>query len=567
MIKRVFLVLLTLALLFGTASCSGEQGKTPEESLGGGDKAANSILAEEISSYKIIYAADTTKNQTVKALRELKDLIKTRYNVTVELTDDIDIKPADATATEILVGSTNRPASQAAFADIKKVDQYAISMDADALLIVGGSDEAIAKAVKHLIDAISALSAEDAYFFKESMLYTHKSEYPIEKIMIGDREISDYTIVYKNNTLCKQMAEQLQKSILDRAGYSLQTMVDTKAKTATSVDRKLIIGETLFGIPEGYQEGNGYFVGEKQGDVYLYSSYLPMQMKAIEWITEPLANAKDGQTLKVNATLGTVAAVDTSIKVMSFNVMVQSATVSTRAPHVIDAIKRNDPDVLGVQEASDAWVTQLENGLSDTYARVGWGRNASKNGETTSIFYKKDKFTLVEWGTKWMSDTPDTPGTKYDDSAYIRIFTYALLERKADGERFMHINVHPEDGSSAVKKAVRAKQFKVLSTWINENVTVPFIVTGDMNSRPEFDEFVQLQKDINTEKTSDTAYVANKADTYSTGSSSMVLDYILLSKDDFTTFYYDVDTQKVNGAVSDPSDHCPVIVVCDLKKK
>ena len=62
-------------------------------------------------------------------------------------------------------------------------------------------------------------------------------------------------------------------------------------------------------------------------------------------------------------------------------------------------------------------------------------------------------------------------------------------------------------------------------------------------------------------------FVANKADTYSTGSSSMVLDYILLSKDDFTTFYYDVDTQKVNGAVSDPSDHCPVIVVCDLKKK
>ena len=569
--KKALLIFLAAVLLLLSVSCQNTSGDDREMTAPTDDEnqaPTGDLLLAKLSAYTFVYPQKGFGSESMSALRDLRTLFRTKFGVTLDMVDDLLTKGQTAKDTEILVGFTNRDASAEVAQGIKKVDEYAVSAVGERLVIVGGSDEATAEAIKYLIGKISALSAEDAYFFKASMAHTQKSEYPIDKIMIGERELSDYTIVYKNSDkMCKELAEQLHTAILEKAGYSLQTMVDTKAKSASSVDRKLILGETLFGLPDSYQEKDGYFVGEKQGDVYLYSSYLPTQMRAVEWITAPLEAAKKGETVKLDPTLGTVSVVDTSIKVMSFNVMVQSATVSTRAPHVIETIKRNDPDVLGVQEASDAWVTKLEAGLSDEYARVGWGRNSNKKGETTSIFYKKDKFTLIEWGTKWMSDTPDTPGSKYEDSAYIRIFTYALLERKSDGARFMHINVHPEDGASAVKKAVRAKQFKVLANWINQNADVPFIVTGDMNSRPEFDEFVQLQKDIHTEKTSDTAYVANKADTYSTGSSSMVLDYILLSKDDFNTFYYDVDTQKVNGSVSNPSDHCPVIVVCDLKKK
>lgn len=561
--KRFLLILLTITVLLGVVSCKSEHGSNPNEIDSGETNEKNThILVADLPSYSIVYSADNTGKETMRAIHALRKMIKTRYNVSIKLVDDLVVKAAEAPKHEILVGVTNRPESKT---DAKKIDEYEIAIRDERLVIIGGSDEATAAAVMQLIDSVCALSKDDAYFFQESMEYFQGSAYPIEKIMIGDSEISDYTIVYKkDDKLGLETAEQLQNAILEKAGYALNIMTDTAAKTSACINRKLIIGETLFGIPEGYSEKAGYFVGKKQNDVYLYAKELPMQMRAIEWITEPLDGAGKGDTLNLNPTLGTVEVTDTSIKVMTFNLKVKNE--AARAENVLAAIRRNDPDVLGVQEASDAWVTLLEQGLSDDYGRVGYGRNANKTGETTSIFYKKDQFHLIEWGTKWMSDTPDVAGSKYADSVYIRIFTYALLERKSDGERFMHVNVHPEDGAAQVKHSVREKQFKVLSTWINQNANVPYIVTGDMNSRPEFAEFVQLQKDINAENSSAAAYVAKTADTYSSGSSSMVLDYILLSKGDFQAFTYHVDTQK-NGTADNPSDHCPVIVVCDLKKK
>ena len=561
--KRFLLILLTITVLLGVVSCKSEHGSNPNEIDSGETNEKNThILVADLPSYSIVYSADNTGKETMRAIHALRKMIKTRYNVSIKLVDDLVVKAAEAPKHEILVGVTNRPESKT---DAKKIDEYEIAIRDERLVIIGGSDEATAAAVMQLIDSVCALSEDDAYFFQESMEYFQGSAYPIEKIMIGDSEISDYTIVYKkDDKLGLETAEQLQNAILEKAGYALNIMTDTAAKTSACINRKLIIGDTLFGTPEGYSEKAGYFVGAKQNDVYLYAKELPMQMRAIEWITEPLDGAGKGDTLNLNPVLGTVAVTDTSIKVMTFNLKVKNE--AERAEAVLETIRRNDPDIVGVQEAGDKWVSILLDHLSWDYSRRGSGRNANKKGETTSILYKKDKFNLIDSGTKWLSDTPDVPGSKYAESEYIRIFTYALLERKSDGERFMYINAHIEYGSSAEKKAVREKQFKVLSNWISQNVDVPYIVGGDMNSRPEFAEFVQFQKDINTENSSNVAYVAKTANTYSSGTSSSVLDYIFLSKDDFRAFTYAVDTQKVNGDIGNPSDHCPVIVVCDFKK-
>ena len=527
------------------------------------EKPTNTILVADLPSYTIVFAKDTTGDETEAAIATLIEFIKDRYNVTLVSEDDT-ARMADSGALEILVGNTNRAESQTSYNDITDTYDFTVTISNEQLVLAGGSDTATAAAVEYLLDLAKELPAEQNYFFNESMTHVSKGKYPIAKLMIGENEISDYTLVYsQSNKLARVLAEQAQKVITEKTGYVLKIMIDSAAKTSTSVVRRLIIGETSFGLPDNYAAADGYFVGQKEGDVYLCAETLPLQAKSLEWLYASIDNARIGTTVTLDPTLGAVSVEDTSIKIMSFNLKVKNE--ATRADNVIATIKKNDPDLLGVQEASATWVSLLESGLSEEYARFGLGRNANTTGETTSIFYKKDKFTLIDAGTKWMSDTPDVSGSKYDDSTYIRIFTYVLLERKSDGERFMHINVHPEDGAAAVKKEVRGKQLTVLADWINQNVTIPFIVSGDMNSRPEFAEFVKFQQDINTENSSAVAYSSKTADTYSSGSSSMVLDYILLSNGDFDIYTYEVDTTKFGGDIGNPSDHCPIIAVIDLK--
>ncbi|MBQ8213497.1 MAG: hypothetical protein IJZ80_05745, partial [Clostridia bacterium] len=168
----------------------------------------------------------------------------------------------------------------------------------------------------------------------------------------------------------------------------------------------------------------------------------------------------------------------------------------------------------------------------------------------------------IESGTKWMSDTPDV-ASKYEGSEYIRIFTYALLERKSDGARFMHINLHPEHGSEAVKVEVRKKQFTGLASWIEENVKVPFFLTGDLNCEFTSEELKQLVADTDVETASKVAYVTMDENTFK----EITIDFVLFSKGDFTVYDYAVDNTKIGGDRKVPSDHAPVMVTCDLKAK
>ena len=77
-----------------------------------------------------------------------------------------------------------------------------------------------------------------------------------------------------------------------------------------------------------------------------------------------------------------------------------------RYPLVIQSILNFGPDLLGVQEPYNYQVADLRAGLSD-YGFVGVGRNdGDEEGEFCGIFYRQDRFTLVDAGNFWLSDTP-----------------------------------------------------------------------------------------------------------------------------------------------------------------
>ena len=218
------------------------------------------------------------------------------------------------------------------------------------------------------------------------------------------------------------------------------------------------------------------------------------------------------------------------------------------------------PDTFGVQEATGEWMNKLNDALKDDYAYVGVGRNGTGdiNDEYCAVFYRKDKFKLVDSGTKWLSRTPDKV-SKMEGAIYQRIFTYALLEDIQTKKQLVHINTHtdhvsPDEGGYQV----RLEQVKVITAFIKANFAdIPYIVSGDLND-PKTAPSISHLLASGMDDSADIALISDKEPTFK----QTTIDFLLVSEGDFTVYEYDVETEKFNGSY--PSDHRAVIIKYDL---
>ena len=173
------------------------------------------------------------------------------------------------------------------------------------------------------------------------------------------------------------------------------------------------------------------------------------------------------------------------MKIMSFNLLCGGAGArdwSGRTEMAVDTIRKADPDTLGVQEAHHDWIEALCAGLPE-YDFVGVGRDDGKTaGEYSAVFYKKDKFTLLDSGTFWLSETPDVPGVRGWDAACVRICSYAKLRETASGKCFAHFNTHLDHiGLTAMQKGAELVVAKASEICPD----LPAFFTGDFNVTPD----------------------------------------------------------------------------------
>jgi endonuclease/exonuclease/phosphatase family metal-dependent hydrolase len=235
------------------------------------------------------------------------------------------------------------------------------------------------------------------------------------------------------------------------------------------------------------------------------------------------------------------------LKVMSYNVYTGSPDRG-RVKKVVNNIKSFDPDIIGVQELNYSWTVILDmvTDFFDTYEMVGEPRldpsDKSNSNEYSAIFYKKDKFDIIETDTYWLSDTPNKV-SKLEGTEYYRIMTYAVVERKSDGVRFIHVNTH-----LATDNASRHKQIDILlalaGTVLEKHGELPIYFTGDFNMTSSDAGY----KKMTDWRLDDTRYLIKPVDTNPTCGKS-IIDYCFVSEGDFA-----VDSFKV-GYVLEGSDH------------
>jgi len=186
------------------------------------------------------------------------------------------------------------------------------------------------------------------------------------------------------------------------------------------------------------------------------------------------------------------------LRVMTFNIRYNHPADSIyawdyRKQMVYNVISREDPDVIGMQEALAGQVKDLKQNLP-AYDWIGIGRDDGKKaGEFTPIFYKSGKFQKIREETTWLSETPDIPGSVSWNAACTRILSWIELQEKTTGQHFFVFNTHFDH----VSKAARMHSAELLLNLIHQVAdTCPVIVTGDFNLTPHEETYKVLSGEL-----------------------------------------------------------------------
>lgn len=186
-----------------------------------------------------------------------------------------------------------------------------------------------------------------------------------------------------------------------------------------------------------------------------------------------------------------------TIRVMSQNLRYADdlfGSVENRSKLFIRLIEEYSPDSFGVQEATQQWIEILSGELSDSYGLVYAMRDEEEVSESSAVFYKKDKYDLLDSGTIWLYYTPDVPYSKLQISNLPRIATWAVLKNKETGEAYTHINTHLDNSNDET----RTYQAQFLNEKIDELLTLgyPLICTGDFNDSEKSNMYAEMTKNL-----------------------------------------------------------------------
>jgi len=171
------------------------------------------------------------------------------------------------------------------------------------------------------------------------------------------------------------------------------------------------------------------------------------------------------------------------INAVTFNIRYGTAddgpnSWANRKELVFNLLADQAADIIGLQEALDFQVNEIRAALPQ-YSVVAVGRDdGRKQGESCPIFYRRDRFSRLDSGTFWFSNTPWIAGSKHWGNTLPRICTWICLKEKKTGKLFYVYNLHLDHQS----QLSRQKSVELLAKQIARRPHgAPFIVMGDFN--------------------------------------------------------------------------------------
>jgi endonuclease/exonuclease/phosphatase family metal-dependent hydrolase len=186
-----------------------------------------------------------------------------------------------------------------------------------------------------------------------------------------------------------------------------------------------------------------------------------------------------------------------NLKLITYNIRLDLASDgqnawNNRKDYFCSQLAFYEPDVFGIQEALPNQVLDIVT-LFPKYNYIGIGRDGIGKGESSNIFYKKDRFELLQQDTFWLSETPSVISKGWD-AALNRICTYALLKDKKNKHIFWVFNTHLDH----IGELARTNSIQLIHSKIESLNTkkYPVFFMGDFNSEPTEERIINLKKEM-----------------------------------------------------------------------
>ena len=157
---------------------------------------------------------------------------------------------------------------------------------------------------------------------------------------------------------------------------------------------------------------------------------------------------------------------------------------------VASVISACQPDIIGVQEAYQNQMDDLQAALPG-YEYYGVGRDDGRSrGEQSAIFYRADRFERTDADTFWLSNSPAVAGSVYPGAATVRIASWVkLIDRRDSDREFYVFNTHWDH----VSQDARLHSAKLLRKRCKSLAgDSPVVVLGDLNADEENDALAIL---------------------------------------------------------------------------
>ena len=299
-----------------------------------------------------------------------------------------------------------------------------------------------------------------------------------EEFQINGVPISKYVIIYSNNdTAAKKCASNLRNAIRAVCGVTLPMYTSNVSYRG---DYEILVGyssrlsdaasdlaEEVESLASGeylaYRKGSFLYLGGQKGDI------LAVTLAANKLINE-IKNSEYGFA-DVNITSAAKMTSGSKYSIITYNDGGNSVTNTTQ---ILAILNEYDPDIIGFQETQEKHLSTYSKGLGNKYNYVYFD-NDGTTFNSQPIYYKKDKFTLIESGIKWLSDTPDVR-SKIAESDYTRSFTYAVLRDRSTGKDIVVVNTHIDYVAAA-----NVKQVELLLKYTKQFKNLPIFYTADYN--------------------------------------------------------------------------------------
>jgi endonuclease/exonuclease/phosphatase family metal-dependent hydrolase len=264
----------------------------------------------------------------------------------------------------------------------------------------------------------------------------------------------------------------------------------------------------------------------------------------------------------------------TELKVMTFNLRVRTIFDGLnmwdyRRNLVAQTIQTFDPDLLGTQEGLSSMEDDLRGKLPG-YTFFGVGRGDGKRGgEMCGVFFRTDRFEMIDGGHFWLSHSPDKPGSRAWGAIFPRMVTWVKLRQHSDGQTFCWFNTHLDAWNSHA----RGEETKLMLQYVN-TIAGPMatVITGDFNADQGSPPYqTMLSPRIGEAPLVDTFRAANPEriaanegtmHNFSGRHNGQRIDWILASEPHFQVISAAID--RVRGTLGYPSDHFPVTATLRL---